>query len=599
MATDNDDALSKPSVVFDDRPTVAVSQTPHRGARVGRVGQRVGPFQLVERLSRVGTIGLYRATRPVGSRQPRDVAVRIVEDARDEHAAAWVRHEYDILSRLDHPAIPQAYGYYSSQVGVAMSVPPTITLEQIITARDAGRLELNDATALDIVYEVAEALRHAHGVTGPDGPISHNHLSTAHVTFRPDGSIVVLGFGAAPTKHPLGYTPPEQVVGAFTDIRSDQWRLGALLMELLLGTILYADLDDPEAAAAQGQARPWLDRLERRNPEAARVAARLLKPAAGSRYPSDNLLIRDLLELARRQEGQPDRRALVSQMRAVIDTEARRKAAEQRRLEAEREAAAEHARLAQEAERLRVLAAEEARRLREVEQQAAAAEAARLAAEEARLAAEAAKAAALARAAESARPPDSTAIAEHASAPPVSIASAEVHEDFDSIDAMDSSQPPSIGTILGGGDPTGLPGAVQAPARPRSLNLAPEVTEVEDPGMVAEQIAVAFEDEPVDDMSSEGVSLGLDRVDAPYQDGPSLGPISAVADDPAGNGTWEDSENGGEDPDEEITEVTGLGASAGFIGSRSLKWFPSELAAMAAIGVATVVAIVFMVWRFG
>ena len=613
MATENDNARSNPSVAFGDRPTEVAPAVSPPGKKVGRVGQRVGPFQLVERLSRVDAIGLYRATRPVGSRQPREVAVRIIEDARDEHAAAWVRHEYDILSRLDHPTIPQAYGYYSSQVGVAMSVPPSITLEQILKARRAGQVELTDATAIDIVYEVAEAIRHAHSVTGPDGPICHSHLHTRHIAFHPDGALVVLGFGSAPTAQALAYTPPEQVVGAFTDARSDQWRIGALMMELLLGTRLYADLDDPEAAAAEGATRPWIERLARRHPEAARVASRLLKPAAGSRYPTDNLMIRDLLELTRHHAGQPDRRALVSQMRAALDAEARRAAAELRRQEAERQAAvaAEQARIKQEEERQAALAAEQERQRLEAERLAA--EAARVEAE--RQAAEAAEAAEAARReaerlAEEANAPSEPAPQPTATGgsigdppdvldagPPVAVTTVEVHDDFDSIDAMESVQPPSIGTILGGGDPTGLPGAVPAPARPRSLSLVPEITEVADPAMVPDGVSVAYVDESSDDMSSEGVSLGLDRVDSPMHDGPSLGPIPGAVDDPAGTDGWEGL--GADGSDQETTEIVGPGVGPERSAPRPLKWFPSELAAMAAIGVATVMAIVFLVWRFG
>ena len=82
----------------------------------------------------------------------------------------------------------------------------------------------------------------------------------------------------------------------------------------------------------------------------------------------------------------------------------------------------------------------------------------------------------------------------------MAVASVEVHEDFDSIDAMESGQPPSIGTILGGGDPDGLPGAVPTPARPRSLSLVPEITEVADPSMVPDGVSVAYVDESADDM---------------------------------------------------------------------------------------------------
>ena len=103
-------------------------------------------------------------------------------------------------------------------------------------------------------------------------------------------------------------------------------------------------------------------------------------------------------------------------------------------------------------------------------------------------------------------------------------------------------------------------------------------------------------------MSSEDMSLGLDRVDAPIGDGPSLGPISAIAEDPTRADDWSDGEDPLGDPDLEVTEVIEdlpESPSADREGPRPLKWFPTELAAMAGIGVAFVVAIAYIVWRFG
>jgi hypothetical protein len=194
---------------------------------------------------------------------------------------------------------------------------------------------------------------------------------------------------------------------------------------------------------------------------------------------------------------------------------------------------------------------------------------------------------------------------------PVGVASVEATDDYDSVDAMESSDPPSIGTILGGtGDPTRLPDHTPEPSGAPVFNLVPDPVvvadpgEVDDPASVSEPVVVAYEENAADDMSSEDMSLGLGRVDAPIGDGPSLGPISAIAEDPTGADTWSDA--GGadalSDPAMEVTEV--VGEQSGATPSardrpRPLKWFPSELAAMAIIGVLIVIAIGFLVWRFG
>jgi serine/threonine protein kinase len=560
MAPQTDDIHPAPAVGAGTRPAESSRTSP---PRVGRVGQRVGPFQLVERLARHNAIGLYRATRPAGSRQPREVAIRIVEDARNDHAAAWVRHEYDILVRLDHPAIPRAFGYYSSQVGVALSLPPAITLDMVLLARQDGRLELDVPTSLDLLHEVADALRHAHGVAGPDGPVCHGHLHPANIGLNPDGSVVLLGFGAAPLEQPVSYSPPEQVAGAFTDARSDQWRLGALLVELLLGTPLYSDLDDPETAAAEGMVQPWVQRLERRYPEAARIAAKLLAPAAGSRYDHDNTVVRDFLELARHQGGRPDRRALVSQMRAILEAEARREA------ELRRAAEPEAPTVVAEPKPPEPDNFQPAPQLPDEPD-----------------------------------PPETdgpTEDAEPEPAIPLSPEAPEAAEDDDSLE-LDAAHAPSIGTILGGGDPTELPGAAPAPSLALVADVA-DIANVPDPASIPEPVAVAYEEEDEDDYSSEAMSLGLGRVQSPLSDGPSLGPIAAIAEDPTLGEPWGGVD--GSDPTLEVTEVVDRDAHdipappPAPTGPRPAKWFPSELAAMAAIGVALIVAIVFIAWRFG
>jgi hypothetical protein len=255
--------------------------------------------------------------RPGGTRQPTEVAIRIADNPRDEEAGAWVRYEYDVLRVLDDPRIPKTYGFFASQFALAMTWVDGIRLDQLLAGRSAGKLSLDAPTAMDILGEVAEALRHAHSKTGPEGSLHHGWLCPECVWLRKDGAVFVSGFGALPRHPPVGYEPPEQAAGAFVDARSDQWRLGALAIELLLGNPLYTGSASPSEAAAKGDVEPWIVRVEKRWPSVARALRKLLSPAAGTRYANDSEMIQEILEIGRGL-GLSDRKALVSRARQVL-----------------------------------------------------------------------------------------------------------------------------------------------------------------------------------------------------------------------------------------------------------------------------------------
>ncbi len=289
-----------------------------------RIGQRVGPFELAERLGDDGTFSLYRAIRPAGSRAPRVVSIRLSNDPRDEHAAAWIRNEYETLRALaepGHPSIARPYGYYASQVAIAMEPLPRVSLADALQLRADGRIPLDAATAVDILVELAQCLRHAHSATGPQGTILHGHIQPAHIRLLPTGGLRLVDFGRPSSQRVPSYTAPEQAAGAFMDARTDQWSLGALGVEMLLGQALYAGSPDPMGLALQGRVGPWLDRLERRWPEVCRVLARCLAPAAGDRYNREADLVRDLLAAARTIGGRADIAALAGRVQALLPAE--------------------------------------------------------------------------------------------------------------------------------------------------------------------------------------------------------------------------------------------------------------------------------------
>ena len=145
----------------------------------------------------------------------------------------------------------------------------------------------------------------------------HSALRPELIEVDRDGRIRIYGFGADPGPAIRGYAAPELEAAAFVDPRTDQWALGALAIELVLGQRLYAGIPNADAEARAGRVGAWVDRLERRFPSLARVVGRLLAPAAGDRYADEGELLRELLEVSRTLGGRADRTGLVARVIAA------------------------------------------------------------------------------------------------------------------------------------------------------------------------------------------------------------------------------------------------------------------------------------------
>ncbi len=304
---------------------------------MARVGDRVGPFELVERVRRGRHTSLFRALRRDSSnRAPREVAVRFADPGADAALLDGLRAEYDTLRLLQDERIPQAAALYTGHGAVALEWVHGATLADALRLVAAGRIDLDAATSLDILVELAYALRHAHAMVRDEGRIVHGTLSPEVVGITPAGAVVLHGFADPDPSHgwPLA---PEQQHGV-QDPRTDQWLLGALGVELLRHApeVLAEARDAPvEVAFALLQAR-W--------PAATRVLARALAEDPANRYEGDERLIKDLLALKRTVGGgsrraelgarsaqlaasldapEPGRLATPGEARAVVPVEAR------------------------------------------------------------------------------------------------------------------------------------------------------------------------------------------------------------------------------------------------------------------------------------
>lgn len=280
-------------------------------ATLVETGQRIGPFELAENIGAARGTVLFKAVRPDGLREPREVAIRIADTPVSPSAAEAIRREYDVLRALDDPRIPKIHGFYPGQSALAVSWHDGATLAELIAAARAGWVELDTVTALDIAAEIAGALRAAHNIVLQGRPVVHGHLDPSRVRLREDGGLILVGFGVErPVQWP-GYSAPEVIAGDEPGPAADQWSLGAILAELLLRRRLYEGLPDVAAAAREGAVGPWVSAVESAHPSLGRLLRKMLAASPEDRLPWDGEVVGALLAEGRAL-GQPSARRAVA-----------------------------------------------------------------------------------------------------------------------------------------------------------------------------------------------------------------------------------------------------------------------------------------------
>ncbi len=199
---------------------------------------RIGPYEVVERLGRGAFTVVYRARKADGGPE---IALKVL-DERDHEPKALERfmREAEIASHLSDIAIPSIHeiGTDGPHHYIAMDLVEGRALDAVL--RETGPLDIEKV--IDLGIQISRALSTAHAIG-----IVHRDIKPANLILTTDGKLRVLDFGLSrmagmDTISASGtitgtapYMSPEQLLGERVDARSDLFSASVVLYELIAG----------------------------------------------------------------------------------------------------------------------------------------------------------------------------------------------------------------------------------------------------------------------------------------------------------------------------------------------------------------------------
>lgn len=295
-----------------------------RAARAGNVPERIGLFQIIDKLGEggMGAVFLARQESPIR----RDVALKVVRAGyADRHLIARFEAERQALASLEHPNIARVYDASATEEGLPYFAMEYVRGEPITEYGD--RLALSLEARLSLFLQVCRAIQHAHF-----HGIIHRDIKPSNVLVTEvddEGVVKVIDFGIAKfvsglaggeQAHTqlgamvgtLGYMSPEQAEGAaVVDTRTDVYSLGVLLYDLASGGLPFES--DTLRGLSPAQVREVLSSSDPPRPSV-RLAEAADAEGAASRRRSDPRSLRRRLQgdldwvVMKALEREPDRR---------------------------------------------------------------------------------------------------------------------------------------------------------------------------------------------------------------------------------------------------------------------------------------------------
>jgi len=242
--------------------------------------QKIGRYQVVDRLATGGMAELYKATLTGDHGFNKLVAIKKILPhlAQDRSFIEMFIDEARITAQLDHRNIVQVYelGTDADTPYIAMQLVDGVDVLALLRECARAQIRLSPDLAALIARDVLEALDYAHHAIGVDGRplrIVHRDISPGNVLLSWRGDVKLTDFGiarAAERRHKTeagtlkgkyGYMSPEQVSGGEMDARSDIFSVGILLAEMVMARRLFTSTNDLDILLMVRDAR--LDRLHK------------------------------------------------------------------------------------------------------------------------------------------------------------------------------------------------------------------------------------------------------------------------------------------------------------------------------------------------
>lgn len=292
-----------------------------------RIGEQLGPWQIVRSLGSGGMGDVFEAHRADGSYQGR-AAVKLLKPGMTSAAVLQrFAQERQALARMHHPHIATLL-----DAGLSSDGLPYFVMEFVDgTPIDQAVLGLNLTQRLNLFLQLTQAVSHAH-----QNLLVHGDLKPGNVLVTVEGQVKLLDFGIVMALDPadasntgaaelandrtLPFTPnyasPEQVRGEPVGTATDIYSLGVLLYQLLTGVRPTGrDASTPAQAALS-----VLDETPTRPsslPDGISSDPHWLKHRKHLSGDLDHILLKTLEKSARRRYTSVD--ALAADLRAYLD----------------------------------------------------------------------------------------------------------------------------------------------------------------------------------------------------------------------------------------------------------------------------------------
>lgn len=265
------DAIARENPQVRSRISQSVARVDLHGSEL--VGEKIGPYTVMERIGRGGVADVYKGNQTSVDRL---VAIKVLAKKEDALGGYTERFEREarLIAGLRHSNIVKLYDYgaYRKTYYMVMEDINGQDLHQHLKAVEKLKL----AEALPILQEVAAALDYAHsqGLIHRDIKPSNVILDTRSISPDKQFRAVLTDFGIAKVLAEntltlgdsvvgtLDYIAPEQIVSAReVDHRADIYSLGIMTYQMLTGRIPFEENGVAALLMAHLQKQPADPRL--------------------------------------------------------------------------------------------------------------------------------------------------------------------------------------------------------------------------------------------------------------------------------------------------------------------------------------------------